>query len=100
MQCFQTFLGPDLAEGAFFSSETKAPNSYVTRRSNASRRTFGSLRRSNNAERRNPYAVFSSPGPIGKVPEPDFARDMVPGQVRRLRPNLMSHKRFLTTVRT
>ena len=81
------FGAPDLVEGPVFSSELKEPDSNVTRRSNASARTSGSLRRAQNAERRNPDFVFPSPGPIGTVPEPDSSRDMVPGQARRPPPD-------------
>ena len=81
------FGAPDVVEGAVFSSETQVPDSYVTHRSNASRRNSGSLRRVHNVERRNPDVVFSSPGPIGTFPEPDFARDMIPGHVRRPLPD-------------
>ena len=80
-------MTPELVEGAVFLSETQVPDSYLTCRSNASGRFSGSLRRLQNSERRNPDAVFSSPDPIGTVPEPDFARDMVPGQVRRPPPD-------------
>ena len=52
------FGAPDLVEGPVFSSEIKEPDSNVTRRSNASARTSGSLRRAQNAERRNPDVVF------------------------------------------
>ena len=70
---------PDLVEGAIFWSEIQVPDSYVTRSSNASGRSSGSLRRTHNSERRYPDAVVSSPGPIGAVPKPDFARVIVLG---------------------
>ena len=63
-------------------SEIEEPDSNVTSRSNKIGTFSGRLPRAQNAERRNADVVFYSPGPIGTVPDPNFARDMVPGQVR------------------
>ena len=69
------------------SSRVRLPDSNVTRRSNASGRSSGSLRRAQNAERRNPDTVLSPAGPVSIFLEPELSRDEVPGESRRLPPD-------------
>ena len=59
----------------------------MTGRFNASGRNSGNLRQTYYSERRYPDLVFLSTGLIGTIPEPDFARDYVPGQLRKPLPD-------------
>ena len=88
------FRPPELVEGAVSSPETKGPDMYVTRRSDAGDRISGSLGRAQNAEPRNPDPVLLLLGPVSTVQLPEFARVVYLHMVRVGSPGLGLRRRL------